>query len=48
MAHNGVPHTVEKGYNFILDLTSVGGLHMKLWAIKVAGVLISRISGLPT
>jgi hypothetical protein len=48
MAHNGVPRTIEKGYNFILNLTSIRGLHKKLWATKVAGVLISRILGLPT
>jgi hypothetical protein len=36
----------EKGYNFTLDLTSIGGLHTKLWASKVVGVPILRILGL--
>jgi hypothetical protein len=35
-----------KGYNFASDLTSIGGLHTKLWASKVKGVLISKISRL--
>jgi hypothetical protein len=34
-------------YNVALDLTSIGGLHIKLWACKVAGVPILEISGLP-
>ncbi len=33
----------DKGYNISLDLTSIGGLHTKLWASKVVGVLILRI-----
>jgi len=37
----------DKGYNFAWDLTSIGGFHTKLWASKVAGVLISKILGLP-
>jgi hypothetical protein len=37
----------NEGYNLALDLTSIEGLHTKLWASKVAGVPISRISGLP-
>jgi hypothetical protein len=37
----------NKGYNFALDLTSIEGLHTKLWASKIAGVLILGISGLP-
>jgi hypothetical protein len=35
-----------KGYNFALDLTSIGALHTKLWASKVVGVLILGILGL--
>jgi hypothetical protein len=31
---------LNKGYNFASDLTSIGGLHIKLWASKVVGVLI--------
>jgi hypothetical protein len=38
---------LNKGYNFSLDLTSIGDFHTNLWASKVAGVLILRISGLP-
>ncbi len=29
---------LDEGYNFSLDLTSIGGLHTKLWAFKVARV----------
>jgi hypothetical protein len=29
----------DEGYNFSLDLKSIGGLHVKLWAFKVVGVL---------
>ncbi len=29
----------NEGYNFASDLTSIGGLHIKLWASKVVGVL---------
>jgi hypothetical protein len=36
----------EKGYYFSLNLTSIKDLHTKLWASKVAEVLILRISGL--
>jgi hypothetical protein len=39
---------LNKGYNFALDLTSIEGMHKKLWASKVVGVPISGISGLPT
>jgi hypothetical protein len=38
---------VNKGYNFTLDLTSIGGLHTKLWAPKVVGVLTLGIWRLP-
>jgi hypothetical protein len=34
----------DKGYNFALDLASIKSLHTKLWASKIVGVLISRIS----
>jgi hypothetical protein len=27
----------DEGYNFTLDLTSIEGLHKKLWASKVMG-----------
>ncbi len=37
----------NKGYNFVSDLISIGGLHAKLWAPKVAKVLVVGISGLP-
>jgi hypothetical protein len=38
---------LDKGYNFALDLIAIKGFHTKLWAPKVAKVLIVRISGLP-
>jgi len=38
---------IEKGYNFDLHFISIGGLHAKLWASKVVGVLILGISRLP-
>jgi len=34
-----------KGYNFASNLTSIEGFHTKLWASKVVGVPISKISG---
>ncbi len=34
-------------YNFALDLISIRGLHAKLWAPKIVGVLILAISGPP-
>jgi hypothetical protein len=37
----------DEVYNFALDVISIGGLHTKLWAPKVVGVLTLRISGLP-
>jgi hypothetical protein len=37
----------DKGYNFSLDLIAIRGLYMKLCALKVAGVPIVGISGLP-
>jgi len=30
--------TLDEGYNFVLNLISIGGLHTKLWAPKVVGV----------
>jgi hypothetical protein len=39
--------TVDEGYNFDLDLISIGDQHTKLWTPKVAGVLTLGISGLP-
>jgi hypothetical protein len=36
-----------EGYNFVLNLISIGGLHTKLWGPKVAGVPTLAISGLP-
>jgi hypothetical protein len=35
---------LNKGYNFVLDLNSIGGLNKTLLATKVAEVLILRIS----
>jgi hypothetical protein len=37
---------LDKGYNFSSDLISIEGLHAKLWAPKVMGIPILRISGL--
>jgi hypothetical protein len=38
---------LNKGYNFVLDLLAIGGLHTKLWGPKVAGVPVVAILGLP-
>jgi hypothetical protein len=38
---------LNEGYNVSLYLTSIGGLHKKLWASKVARIPIMGISGLP-
>jgi hypothetical protein len=35
------------GYNFALNLTSIEGLHTKLWGFKIARISISKISRLP-
>jgi hypothetical protein len=39
-----IPHTIEKtldeGYNFVLDLISIEGLHTKLWDSKIKAVPI--------
>jgi hypothetical protein len=39
--------TINKSYNFALDLISIGGLQRKLWAHKVAGISTLTISKLP-
>jgi hypothetical protein len=36
---------LDKGYNFVLNLISIEGLHTKLWAPKVAGVLTLEVLG---
>jgi hypothetical protein len=38
---------LNEGYNFALDLISIGGLQAKLWAPKVTRVPTVGISGLP-
>jgi hypothetical protein len=38
---------LDKGYNFASNLITIGALHAKLCAPKVAGVLVVRISGFP-
>ncbi len=38
---------LDQGYNFALNLITIRGLHKKLCALKVAGVPIDGISGLP-
>jgi len=40
--------TIDEGYNFSLNLISIGGLHKKLWASKVAGIPILGILRLLT
>jgi hypothetical protein len=37
----------DEGYNFALDLISIGVLNTKLWAFKVEGVPTLGISGFP-
>ncbi len=37
----------DKGYNFVLELISIGGLHIKLWGPKDVGVLTLAILRLP-
>jgi hypothetical protein len=37
----------DKGYNFALDFISIGGLHTKVWAPKLAKVPTFGISRLP-
>jgi hypothetical protein len=38
---------LDKGYNFASNLISIGGLHTKLWALKVAGVPVVGILRFP-
>jgi hypothetical protein len=38
---------LNEGYNFALDLITIGGLHRKLCALKVVKVLVVGISRLP-
>ncbi len=38
---------LNEGYNFALDLISIGGLHTKLWAPKIKGIPTLGISRLP-
>ncbi len=38
---------LDKGYNFSLYFISIRGLHANLWAPKVVGVLVVRISRFP-
>jgi hypothetical protein len=51
LREGGMPHTVEelltRDTTFSSDLTSIGSLHTKLWASKVARALILGISRLP-
>ncbi len=39
--------TLSEGYNFVSNLIAIGGLHAKLCALKVVGVLVVGISTLP-
>jgi hypothetical protein len=39
--------TLNRGYNFALDLIAIKGLHMKLCALKVARIPVVGILGLP-
>jgi hypothetical protein len=38
---------LDEGYNFVLDLISIRGLHTKLWEPKVTKVSTLAISGFP-
>jgi hypothetical protein len=38
---------LDEGYNFALDLIAIRGLHKKLCALKVVGVPVVGILGLP-
>jgi hypothetical protein len=38
---------LDEGYNFFLDLITIGGLHKKLCAFKIARVRVVGISRLP-
>jgi len=48
VCHIPLEKALDEGYNFALDVTSIEGLHKKLWASKVVRVPISRISRLST
>jgi hypothetical protein len=39
---------LDEGYNFAIDLVAIRGLHKKLCTLKVTGVLIVGILGLPS
>ncbi len=39
--------SLNEGYNFASDLIAIRGLHKKLCALKVTGVLVVAILGLP-
>jgi len=38
---------LDEGYNFVLDLISIKGLHKKFWGPKIVKVLVVGILGLP-
>jgi len=38
---------LDEGYNFASNFISIKGMHTKLWAPKVMGILIVKISRLP-
>jgi hypothetical protein len=38
---------LNEGYNFVIELITIGGLHTKLWGPKVVGILVMRILGIP-
>jgi len=40
-------NALDEGYNFVLDLISIRGLHTNLWALKIMGVPILGIPGFP-
>jgi hypothetical protein len=37
---------LDEGYNFVSYLIAIGGLHRKLYALKVAGILVVKILGI--
>jgi hypothetical protein len=43
-----IQKALDKGYNFASNLTSIRGLHKKLWPFKMPWVPILRLLGLPT
>jgi hypothetical protein len=44
VAYHILLEALDEGYNFALNLTSIGRLHTKLWASKVSGIPILGIS----